>query len=359
MAISDQFIKHYSDFIEAYKQNGKTAFYHWTKEFNHGIVCGKLIDILELVNGNRSSFNDASIIEYLSNTILLKTQTNPYLLVCWIDFIKVYNESTKLFAPLERGLTQLKVNPSEKLSASMIEDLETALSTNKQIRELEQKSSRSEIEMLKRQVEELQKENTALKSENYILKDQIDSQRLFTSLHPQIVSAETQLSTLSNLLKMLTDVTKQKPIPQSIFQTKEVGNTPVEKSIPTSPSQELQRVKTEHTLNASTKAEISITVSTSTNSAVVHTTELNSHGESSKLQNTTPPPPTPPEMPPLPKQSLRVLSEKSFFSELQEAIKSQQEKKLKPQAKKPQDERFVAEGEKKNHDLTQALPLSC
>jgi VPS inhibitor protein A len=360
VAISDQFIKHFSDFVETYKQNGKTSFYHWTKEFNHSIVCGKLTDTLELVTSNRPSFHDASIIEYLNNTILLKTQTNPYLLACWVEFIKAYNESTKLFAPLERGLTQLRINSSEKLSASMIEDLETALSTNKQIRELEQKSSRSEIEMLKRQVDELQRENASLKTENYILKDQVDAQRLFVSLHSQIVTAETQLTSLTGLLKTLTEVTKQKPIPQSIVQTKEVGDRPVENSIPTPPSEGPHRVITEHTLNTSTKAEISITVSTSTNSEVVHTTELNNQIELPKSQTTVP---TPPQMPPPTMQSLKkptgILSEKSFFSELQEAIKSKQEKKSKPQTKKPQDESHGAEGEKKNHDITQVLPLSC
>lgn len=271
MPISKDFLPLFKDFVTNYKIKGTPAFYNWAKEQNHLQISQFFDELLTLINSNQESFHDASIIDHLNVTVLLSANTNRYLLECWIDFLTKYNVATQSYAPISsmdsKTSVHIQVGPEGTTSERMLIDLKKALEVTQHAFALAQQAHSTEIELLKRQIAALKSHNAMLSAENHQLKDQVRDEQIFKALHPQITSAQEQLSSFAELLKTLNEVTGKSP-----------DSTPQpQPPIPFSPE------NTESTTSLPSTAVVTITtepVPTNTPSAV----------------GVTPPPPPPPSL---------------------------------------------------------------
>lgn len=246
MPISKEFLPLFKDFVTNYKVRGTPAFYTWTKEHNHPQISQFFDELLALIDSNQESFHDASIIDHLNVTVLLSASTNRYLLECWIDFLSKYNEATKSYAPISSmdGQTpvHIQVGPEGTKSERMLIDLKRALENTQQAFALSQQATSTEIALLKRQLAEFKEQNARLSTENRLLKDQVHNEQMFKDLHPQLSSAQEQLTSFAALIQTLTEVTGKKPeaLPPPILPVAEhketlVPTTPVQSEQPVSP----------------------------------------------------------------------------------------------------------------------------
>ncbi|KGP63005.1 VipA [Legionella norrlandica] len=206
MPISKEFLKLFTEFVDDYKRNGTPTFYHWAKEQNHTVISQSFSQLLEIVKFNSEAFHDISIIEHLNATVLLSAKTNPYLLDCWIAFITKYNVATNSFTPIGTNV-RIEIGPEGTPSERIIRELKETLAMTQQSFLLAQKAYSTEVESLKRQLEEAKKENIRINSENQILKEQVHSEKILTSLNPQINLAQQQLTSLTELLNTLSQIT--------------------------------------------------------------------------------------------------------------------------------------------------------
>ncbi|KTD63392.1 hypothetical protein [Legionella shakespearei] len=236
MPISKEFLPLFKDFVTNYKIKGTPAFYTWAKEHNHTQISQFFDELLALIDSNQESFHDASIIDHLNVTVLLSANTNRYLLECWIDFLTKYNEATKSYSPISSmdGQTpvHIQVAPEGTKSERMLIDLKKALETTQQAFALSQQANSTEIALLKRQLAEFKEQNARLSTENRLLKDQVRNEQMFRDLHPQISSAQEQLSSFAALIQTLSEVTGKKPEavpPPVVFVTEhtETSTAPV------------------------------------------------------------------------------------------------------------------------------------
>lgn len=210
MAISKEFFRIYGHFVMNYKQNGTPAFYNWAKEHNHSIISLFLEEILSLVTLNQDTLHDASIIENLSITILLSAKSNPYLLNCWVNFLDEYNSAAKQYAPI--GTIEMSIGPSGVPSENLIRNLKDALIAQQTALVSTQKIHQAEIEQLKKQISDLQQSNYQLMLQNDQLKILVGDRKAVEEMHDQIITAQKQLLSVSQLLGTLFDTTKQKPV---------------------------------------------------------------------------------------------------------------------------------------------------
>ncbi|KTD53409.1 substrate of the Dot/Icm secretion system [Legionella santicrucis] len=209
MAISNEFFRIFGHFVTNYKQNGTPAFYNWAKEHNHSIISHFLEEILSIVTLNQDTLHDASIIENLSITILLSAKSNPYLLNCWINFLDEYNIAAKQYAPI--GTIEMNIGPSGAPSENLIRNLKDALLAQQTAFVSTQKIHQAEIEQLKKQISDLQQSNNQLMLQNDQLKILIGDRKTVEEMHAQIITAQKQLLSVSQLLSTLYETTKQKP----------------------------------------------------------------------------------------------------------------------------------------------------
>ncbi|HAT1796108.1 TPA: VipA [Legionella pneumophila] len=210
MPISNAFLKLFSEFVDNYGRNGTPSFYHWAKEQNHEVINKFFHELLEIIKSNIETFHDVSIIEHLNATVLLSAKTNPYLLDCWISFITKYNAETNSFTPIGTSM-HIKIGPEGTPSERIIRELKESLAMTQQSFILAQKAYATEVDSLKRQLEQTKQENERLVTQNHFLKDQVQAEKTFADLHPQINTARQQLSTLTELLQTLSEITKAKP----------------------------------------------------------------------------------------------------------------------------------------------------
>ncbi|WP_244940898.1 hypothetical protein [Legionella sainthelensi] len=210
MAISKEFFKIFGHFVMNYKQNGTPAFYNWAKEHNHNIISLFLEEILSIVTLNQDTLHDASIIENLSITILLSAKSNPYLLNCWVNFLDEYNIAVKQYAPI--GTIEMSIGPSGAPSENLIRNLKDALIAQQAAFVSTQKIHQVEIEQLKKQISDLQQSQNQLILQNDQLKTLVGNRKTVEEMHAQIITAQKQLLSVSQLLGTLYETTKQKPV---------------------------------------------------------------------------------------------------------------------------------------------------
>lgn len=210
MAISKEFFRIFGHFVTNYKQNGTPAFYNWAKEHNHSIISLFLEEILSIVTLNQDTLHDASIIENLSITILLSAKSNPYLLSCWVNFLDEYNIAAKQYAPI--GTIEMSIGPSGAPSENLIRNLKDALIAQQAAFVSTQKIHQVEIEQLKKQISDLQQSNNQLILQNDQLKTLVGDRKTVEDMHAQIITAQKQLLSVSQLLGTLYETTKQKPV---------------------------------------------------------------------------------------------------------------------------------------------------
>lgn len=210
MAISKEFFKIFGHFVMNYKQNGTPAFYNWVKEHNHNIISLFLEEILSIVTLNQDTLHDASIIENLSITILLSAKSNPYLLNCWVNFLDEYNIAAKQYAPI--GTIEMSIGPSGAPSENLIRNLKDALIAQQAAFVSTQKIHQVEIEQLKKQISDLQQSQNQLILQNDQLKTLVGNRKTVEEMHAQIITAQKQLLSVSQLLGTLYETTKQKSV---------------------------------------------------------------------------------------------------------------------------------------------------
>ncbi|KTD55080.1 substrate of the Dot/Icm secretion system [Legionella sainthelensi] len=210
MAISKEFFRIFGHFVMNYKQNGTPAFYNWAKEHNHNIISLFLEEILSIVTLNQDTLHDASIIENLSITILLSAKSNPYLLNCWVNFLDEYNIAAKQYAPI--GTIEMSIGPSGAPSENLIRNLKDALIAQQAAFVSTQKIHQVEIEQLKKQISDLQQSHNQLILQNDQLKTLVGDRKTVEEMHAQIITAQNQLLSVSQLLGTLYETTKQKPV---------------------------------------------------------------------------------------------------------------------------------------------------
>ncbi|HAT1596032.1 TPA: VipA [Legionella pneumophila] len=216
MPISNAFLKLFSEFVDNYARNGTPSFYHWAKEQNHEVINKFFHELLEIIKSNTETFHDVSIIEHLNATVLLSAKTNPYLLDCWISFITKYNAETNSFTPIGASM-HIKIGAEGTPSERIIRELKESLAMTQQSFILAQKAHATEVDSLKRQLEQTKQDNERLVTQNHFLKDQVRAEKTFADLNPQINTARQQLSTLTELMQTLSEITNAKPNIEPVF----------------------------------------------------------------------------------------------------------------------------------------------
>lgn len=231
MPLSQSFLSHFKDFVQNYKSKGTPAFYQWSKEQNHPVISNYFDELLVLITQRSESFHDASIIDHLNATMIISSDTNPYLLVCWKNFLLKYNAEKNCYSPI--GSMHIKIGVDGTPSENLVRDLQSALESSQQALTHAQTAHNTESELLKRQLETIRDENARLVSQNLTLRDQVQNEEAFRMLDPQIQASQKQLTTLSELFANLSQITGKKfaPMPVSPImpipgQKKEVSHSP-------------------------------------------------------------------------------------------------------------------------------------
>ncbi len=255
MAISKEFFRIFGHFVMNYKQNGTPAFYNWAKEHNHSIISHFLEEILSIVTLNQDTLHDASIIENLSITILLSAKSNPYLMNCWIGFLEEYNTAAKQYAPI--GTIEMNIGPSGISSENLIRNLKDALIAQQTAFASTQKIHQSEIEQLKKQISDLQQANNQLVLQNDQLKTLVGDRKTVEEMHEQIITAQKQLLSVSQLLGTLYETTKQKPVIEILPP---LTTTPITLTVQTEETVQLSRVVSPKTIEKDTVIHNEISV---------------------------------------------------------------------------------------------------
>lgn len=162
--------------------------------------------MLLIITGNQASFHDVSIIDYLNEIIISSAKTNPYLLEYWLEF-KTQYKTAKQADKHSQNTLNIKIGPEGTSSEGMIRDLRNALVATQNALTLGQQAQNVEMELLRTELQELRLSHTALLIQNNKLLEQVRNEQLFASLHPQILSAQEQITTLSHLLGQLNTLT--------------------------------------------------------------------------------------------------------------------------------------------------------
>lgn len=212
MAISDDFFKLLTEFVNNYKTKGAPSLWTWNKECNHEKISLHLEQLLTIIRDNIETFNDTSIIDYLNNTILQSANSNPYLLQCWIQCQQKYN--LKLQAYIGIGNFKVLLPPDSKPAENIIFELEASLNKLKQSSQLAQEVNETQLKLMGERISQLEKANRELSSQNMAYKQQIKSQELFDAIHNPIKDAQKNLDSVMSLLTQLHAITEPKQIAQ-------------------------------------------------------------------------------------------------------------------------------------------------
>lgn len=205
MSITKEFLSLFSHFVANYKRNGTPAFYNWAKEQNHPEISGYIEQLQVIIIKNQETFHDTSIIEHLSNTVLLSARTNPYLLECWIDFLKKYNAKLQIYGPI--GEILINVNGTGSPSEKMLHELQVALSTTIHASSLAQQAYQTDTELLRNEIVQLREVNRQLSVRMTQLQEQVDVFAEIKAFNPRIQTAQEELGHILKLLSTLNERT--------------------------------------------------------------------------------------------------------------------------------------------------------
>jgi hypothetical protein len=279
MAISDDFLKLFGEFVTNYNTAGASGRL-LSGDKNHSKLSTYFNELLQIINNNKEIFNEASIIEPMSTMIILTTEHNPYLFKCWADFLKKYNLKSTNYSMFD--ILGLSIDPERTPSSKMIQNLQDALVHAQEAYTSAAQAYNTSLKSVREERDHLKKTIAKLTEDNQRLKAEIQTQNQFRELTPSFQQAQEQLGLVNALFKKLTELSQQQPKPESKQNTLTVEtDLPVELCKPTRPI-----------AKESPPSKESGTLSTKTNDTAT-TAPNEKQGTAKPLSKAPPPPPLP------------------------------------------------------------------
>lgn len=304
MAISEDFLKLFGEFVKTYNTAGASGRL-LSGDKNHPKISTHFNDLLKIITDNKDVFNEAGIIEPMSVMIILATDQNPYLFICWSEFLKRYNQKDTNYSMF--GSINLSIDPERTPSSKMIQNLQDALTNVQEASHSAAQAYNSSLKALREDKDLLKKQITKLTEDNQRLRAEIQTQNHFKELASSFQQAQEQLGSVSAIFKKLTELSQPQMKPES------KPNTP---TVEIDPKVELPK-PTRPTAKESSPPKESGTLPTKPNDLVISPPNVKQNAATPGAKVPPPPPPLPKAAPPTAAPNTSVASSKvgTIFNE--------------------------------------------